>query len=207
MGDTAAPRNVDYYLSRLSGYSKNTIKLQPQTKFEYNANDTVTFRLPTNSILDLHTLTMKFACQLYNTHTTLANDIGLPRFTQSFIKRLHVYMGGSDVGLQSLQDYGFLYYLLAVHKVPSYRSSYDLAITDLGDEPDKAANGGSYPGVYPRFWTLAPKGTDPTAAPKSLSGWLPMTISSWLGILGGSFMRFLVSWLLFVAGFATRFEY
>ncbi len=60
----ARPRNVDYYLQRMAGYSKNTISIQPQTKPQYKPGDTVVFRLPTNSILDLHTLTLKFAGQL-----------------------------------------------------------------------------------------------------------------------------------------------
>ncbi len=60
----ARSRNVDYYLQRMAGYSKNTISIQPQTKPQYYPGDTVVFRLPTNSILDLHTLTLKFASQL-----------------------------------------------------------------------------------------------------------------------------------------------
>ena len=47
----ARPRNVDYYLQRMAGYSKNTISIQPQTKPQYYPGDTVVFRLPTNSIL------------------------------------------------------------------------------------------------------------------------------------------------------------
>jgi len=37
----AQPRNVEYYLQRMVGYSKNTIRILPQSKPTYNAGDTV----------------------------------------------------------------------------------------------------------------------------------------------------------------------
>ena len=180
----AAPRNLDYYLQRMTGYSKNTIKLLPSSKYEYNANDTVMFRLPTNSVLDLHTLNLKMSAQITQTTDPGAttNAIAFPRYTQSFIRRLDVNMGGIQTGLGSLTDYGFLYYLLASHKVPISRSEMDLAVTDLAFSPDKQEQDDSHPGAYPHFWNLDTKQT---------SDWVPLSISSWLGILGGSFMRFL----------------
>jgi len=54
------PRNVVYHLQRMAGYSKNTISIQPQTKPHYYPGDTLVCRLPTDSILDLHTLTLNF---------------------------------------------------------------------------------------------------------------------------------------------------
>lgn len=166
------PRNVEYYLNRMSGYRKNTIKIQPQTKESYNPGDTIIFRLPTNSILDLHTLNLKFAAALANSSGGALNA-GWPRFTQAFIRRLDVTMGGSQVGLGSLHDYGALYSLLGAHNISSNRYASDLDVTDLG----------SYCSNLPA--TIAAGATGANGP------WTPMTISSWLGVAGGQFMRFL----------------
>lgn len=138
MGASQA-RNLDYYLQRMSGYSKNTIKLQPQTKYEYYAGDTVIFRLPTNSIIDLHTLTLRFNGQLLNlgaaapapaaasgvptaAEQTAINAataaIAWPKNTSSLIRRNDWTMGGMQAGCGSLHDYGFLYNLLSEQKSP-----------------------------------------------------------------------------------------
>lgn len=166
----ARPTNVEYYLRRMVGYSKNTIRILPQSKPTYAPGDTVIFRLPTNSILDLHTLNMKFSCQLVNNGGT-AGQVSLPRFTQSFIRRLDVTMGGMQTGLGSLHDYGSAYHLLACNKVPVTRSEVDLRVTDHA--------GYLTPGSDPTIQTLASTRN---------SDWIPLTVSSWMGLLGGSFM-------------------
>lgn len=169
------PRNLDYYLNRMSGYSKNTIKIQPQTKETYNPGDTVIFRLPTNSILDLHTLNMKFAGCLVNVSGSTCKAT-FPRFTQSFIRRFDITMGGMQVGLGSLHDYRALYALLGAHKIPANRFAADLDVTDQG----------SYLTDYATVAAAA-------GGVNGQSSWCPMTISSWLGLASGQFMRFLVS--------------
>lgn len=172
----ARPRNLDYYLQRMSGYSKNTIRIQPQSKPSYMAGETVVFRLPTNSILDLHTLVLKFAGQLQNTAAGGGNiRVGWPRFTTSLIRRCDWTMGGMQVGLGSLHDYGFLSYWLQCHRVPIQRTQADLQLTDLG----------GYALTQPSSFTG-------DLGPSTSSGWQPFSISNWLGIASGSFMRFLV---------------
>ena len=170
----ARPRNVEYYLQRMLGYSKNTIRILPQSKPTYNPGDTVIFKLPTNSILDLHRRNMKFPCQLTNAGSN-AELVALPRFTQSFIRRCDVTMGGMQTGLGSLHDYGALYHLMGVNKIPSHRSEMDLRVSDRG---------GYITGNDP-ITTVINAGTS--------TAWYPQTVSSWLGVLGGQFMRFLVS--------------
>ena len=125
------PRNVDYYLQRMAGYSKNTISIQPQTKPTYNPGDTVVFRLPTNSILDLRTFTLKFAGQIvYSGSNASGINTQFPRFSQAFLRRNDWTMGGMQTGCGSLHDYGALYSLLGAHKIPLDRFSADLDVTD-----------------------------------------------------------------------------
>ena len=180
----AQPRNLDYYLQRMSGYSKNTIRIQPQSKLVYNAGDTIVFRLPTNSILDLHTLNLRMTGQLTN-NTAGYMAMSYPRFTQSFIRRFDVTMGGMQAGLGSLHDYGFLYNLLGSHKIPADRFESDLCMSDLGA-----------PVVYPQNAYIAGHETSSyyQVAAGAVTPYKPLCISSWLGIMSGNFMRFLVSY-------------
>lgn len=179
----AQPRNLDYYLQRMSGYSKNTIKIQPQTKFAYNAGDTVIFRLPTNSIIDLHSLQLKLTGLLTNTTANEAS-MGWPRFTQSLFRRVDVTMGGMQTGLGSLHDYGFLYNLLGQHKIPAARYAHDLAATDMAEETSIAL-------ANPPAGQRSDAGQYFEIAGGATSLYKPLTVSSWLGVFGGQFMRFL----------------
>lgn len=189
------PRNVDYYLQRMNGYSKNTISIQPQTKPQYNPGDTIVFRLPTNSILDLHTLTMKFAGQLIYVGSTTCN-CQLPRFSQAFFRRKDWTMGGMQAGMGSLHDYGALYSLLGAHKIPINRFSADLDVTDQANYIQFANNP---PGNASGAYTL-PAATA-TAPTQNQSPWVPLSVTSWLGVAAGSFMRFLVGY-----SFAEKFK-
>jgi len=183
------PRNVDYYLQRMAGYSKNTISIQPQTKPQYNPGDTIVFRLPANSILDLHTLTLKYAGQIiYSGSNTAGVSVQFPRFTQAMFRRKDWTMGGMQTGCGSLHDYGGLYSLLGAHKIPINRFSADLDVTDNANyvafqRPEVPPNPGAF--------LLKPA---TLGAPyQNVSPWVPFSVTSWLGIASGSFMRFLVS--------------
>jgi hypothetical protein len=180
----AQPRNLDYYLQRMSGYSKNTIRIQPQSKSTYDAGDTITFRLPTNSIIDLHTLTLKLSAQLQSIAADgeAAVTASFPRFTQSYFRRIDWTMGGMQAGLGSLHDYGFLYSMLANHKIPMTRTNADLNVTDSAGYLQKTA--------------VAVAGGKNSSNTVSLgagakSDWKPQSVTSWLGLPAGNFMRFL----------------
>lgn len=167
------PRNLDYYLQRMTGYSKNTIRIQPTSKNSYVAGDTLVFRLPTNSILDLHTFNLKFAGRLKNNMATNAYQAAWPRYTSSFIRRNDWTFGGMQVGLGALHDYGFLAHWLKTHRVPLYRTQADMSVTELAGTPQ--INGVN-------FYTVAANST---------TAWQPLSLCDWLGIGQGSFMRFL----------------
>lgn len=182
------PRNVDYYLQRMAGYSKNTISIQPQTKAQYNLGDTIVFRLPTNSILDLHTLTLKCAGQIiYCGSNTAGVYVQFPRFTQSMFRRKDWTMGGMQTGCGSLHDYGAPYSLLGAHKIPINRFSADLDVTDnancINFTPLATCSS------PPSFFVLKPATIAfPT---QNVTPWQPFSVTSWLGVASGTFMRFL----------------
>jgi hypothetical protein len=170
----------------MSGYSKNTIKIQPQSKSTYDAGDTITFRLPTNSIIDLHTLTLKLSAQLQNIGPAGSGDVttSLPRYTQSYFRRIDWTMGGMQAGLGSLHDYGFLYSLLANHKIPAFRAQGDLNVTDAAGTVQFEPPPVNAVGVKSSYNSFL-------VSPGAASPWKPQSVTSWLGLPAGNFMRFL----------------
>lgn len=121
----AAPRNIEYYISRIAGYSKNTIKLQPvSNKAPFVSGDVTIFRLPTNAIIDLHTLSLSFDLQIASTFATLGAPLAPgfvngparpPRYAGALMRRIDVTAGGVQVGLGSLTDYGSCFSFLAMN--------------------------------------------------------------------------------------------
>ncbi len=187
-GEGAWSRNVDYHLQRVAGYSKNTISIQPQTRPQYNLGDTVVFRLPTNSILDLHTLTLEFVGMIvYGGSDTAGIKCNFPRFTQAFFRRKEWTSGRMQLGCCSWHDYGALYSLVGAHKIPINRFSADLDVTDnancINFTPLATCSS------PPSFFVLKPATIAfPT---QNVTPWQPFSVTSWLGVASGTFMRFL----------------
>jgi hypothetical protein len=145
----AAPRNIEYYISRIAGYSKNTIKLQPVSqKAPFYAGDVTIFRLPTNAIIDLHTLSLSFDLGIATTWGTNANPAGsatslglnptffqgpcrAPRYAEALLRRVDVTAGGVQVGLGSLTDYGSAFSFLAMNTIPKQKH-FEMNALELG---------------------------------------------------------------------------
>lgn len=168
----AAPRNVEYFVSRINGYSKNTIKFQPvSSKPFFVANDTLVFRLPTNAIIDLHTLTLQMNVAVACTGGTAATTPAmLPRYSQSLIRRLDVTAGGVPVGLGSLSDYGAINSFLQVNLMGQDKH-HEMSVLELGGGP---------------FALPSPAQLVGTATTQS--NFQRVAISGWLGVLGGQYM-------------------
>jgi hypothetical protein len=204
----AAPKNVEYYVSRINGYAKNTIRLLPVSDKSngFTPGDVVIFRLPTNAIIDLHTLDLSFDLYLQNT-ANAANSVILPRYTQSFVRRIDVTAGGVQVGLGSLNDYGGIWSLLAANSVSPDKTG-DLAVLESGGlvNPDNGntafpiGSGAAFPvGVNNTYWCPPAPTVTMAAANDGVTGGVAQirrVISGFLGVLSGSYMRFLDTNLL-----------
>ena len=139
----AAPRNIEYYISRIAGYSKNTIKLQPVSqKAPFVAGDVTIFRLPTNAIVDLHTLSLSFDLGIATTWGTQGANNAIvstffqgparaPRYAESLLRRIDVTAGGVQVGLGSLTDYGSAFSFLAMNTIPKQKHC-EMNMLELG---------------------------------------------------------------------------
>lgn len=110
-----------------------------------------------------------------------------PRFIQQYVRRVDVTAGGVQVGLGSLNDYGSLAGLLLLNTLGKDKVN-ELGKYEGGDAQYTGSADG-YTGT-PGAVALAANmtGTQTPATKKQCT--------SWLGLLGGSFMRFLDTNLL-----------
>ena len=56
------PRNLSNFLNRMSGYNKNSVKMNVLGSTSANQGDVVQVDLPTNSIVDLSSLAWSYDC-------------------------------------------------------------------------------------------------------------------------------------------------
>lgn len=85
------PSNLQFFLNRLSGYSRNTYRLQTVNNDSAVAGGFVTVDLPNNALVDLSTFSWHFK----GTTTTTANTAAFPRHIESIIDSLSVEVNGS----------------------------------------------------------------------------------------------------------------
>lgn len=213
------PKNIQVMANRLQAFTKNTLTIQPQTKTVYNPQDTISFRLPQNALLDLHTCTLKFLVTYSNLTNTPgspldAHDviIARPRWNQ-FFRRVDVTMGSTAVGMTGCSDYGAVATLLGYNCMTVAKDKYDLAWHEGGDEiPFDYIYSPTQPGPIVDLSVLKDssryKITHPyinaagaTAIGSSRTA-LPNTrvdscmVRSFLGVLGGQYFRLLDTNLL-----------
>lgn len=101
MGDFGVfPRNLAYSIKSLSGFSKQTVKILPD-RSDVNQSETIKFKLPVNSLIDLRTICIYWegTCTTANTH--------FPRLSSSLIESLAVYFNSTQI--DNIQGYNLLY--------------------------------------------------------------------------------------------------
>ena len=97
------PKSMAFSVSRLSGFSKQGVKLRPMSQQTANPGDVVVYELPANTIVDLRTFS-PFALG-----TTTAGDgttptVLFPKHIETLIDSIQVEINGT------LVDSGFLGY-------------------------------------------------------------------------------------------------
>ncbi len=185
-------------------------RLQPQTKLTYSPGDTIVFRLPASALLDMATATLKFDFVARDTYPAGAGTAGTypfgagstnavvspPRFNTGFFRRVDVMMGSTSVGLTGLHDYGCLSTQLYNHCVPNDNASADQAWVENGSflpTADYSVATGLVTAQAPAN-NLAVNTT--FTLPKQGRTFKPCQLRNFLGLLGGTYFRFLDTNLL-----------
>lgn len=106
-------RNLTFYMNKLAGYSKQTIKLRPIGNDTATEDSVVTFRLP-SALIDLHSLQLysNVKMQATNDSTVSAN---VPKITigdlNDYIRRLDVSANGVSLN-SNLMEYNTAHRIL-----------------------------------------------------------------------------------------------
>lgn len=102
------PSTFFYNLSKLQGsMSKQLIKVSGDRTSGITAGQIVNYRLPIGALLNLDSLNIHFKVDMKNEKVLPA------RYANTFIKRLSIQM--NNVSVQIIQDYNFVYNLIADH--------------------------------------------------------------------------------------------
>lgn len=114
------PANLALNVKRLANLTRTNIRLRPQSNDTVASGQTVVFRLPTNTMIDLHNL------QFYaNAHISGEAPQGLPADMHGAIERVDVVVNGQTIN-GSNPDYGG-YHQLCKHwtDVKSHKDAAD----------------------------------------------------------------------------------
>lgn len=178
--------NVEYLVNKINGYQKNTIFVQPtlfQNSYEPN-NQKIELKLPQNAIVDLYTLNLTFDLRLIPNGTGATFAMRPPRYSSSLIRRMDVYVGGVQMGLSNLSDYGSIAALRKNYKVNSSRMS-EMCLYEMAGWNGTGSAGADMVGGSTGNYVGA-------AGP----GFYRAHLTDFLGILGGDYMRYLDTNLL-----------
>jgi hypothetical protein len=177
--------NVEYLINKINGYQKNTVFAQPtlfQNAYQPN-NQKIEIKLPQNAIIDLYSLCLTFDIQLLPNATGPNFAMRPPRYTSSLIRRLDVYVGGVQMGLSNLSDYGSIAALRKNYGIGSARMS-EMCLYEWGGWNGTGSAGSDMAGGTNQY-----VGSGGPA-------WYRAHITDFLGVLGGDYMRYLDTNLL-----------
>lgn len=196
------PPNLALMVQRLANFNRQTIRVRPQSNDAVGSGQTMTFRMPTNTLVDLHNIHFFGECHVLS-GTGAANPVfGFPESMQGCIERLDVVINGQVITLSN-HDYGGLYTLLTKNLKTSHHqlkestneierggprgffnetsSSPTEGRQRLAEAAATVTAGSDYTVSYQSQWgSTGGAGTD-----------FPFTITGLLGFLSGHYVRFI----------------
>ncbi len=171
---SALPSNFENKMVILQNYSKAPIRIIPSTgQQNLSPGDLLIMTLPVGSVLDLRTFALHFKAKTDGTSSEL---VGFPKYMQSLIDTLDIYVNGQNV--QHIARYNHLYNLLNDWKI-----GYNEKVKRLGSNNDPSVLWEcSDAGVVTKHMTYASHATK-TAINQFDQDYV---IDDWLGLLGSS---------------------
>lgn len=178
MASSGFPKALSYSIKQMAdNMSRIGCKITPDRTTGIAPNDTITMKLPNNSLVDLRSFNFFYQ---FSTSSSTGTFIH-PRYSSSLIKRISVVINGQTVDI--CNDYGFLYNTLMdlegsssdqLAKRNTGCEFFDPSVriakeSDPSSSADVALSGGS--------WL-----TSGVTAPSKIDG----SITQWLGFLGST---------------------
>lgn len=185
------PKNLQLVANRLANMERTVIRVRPQSNDSVSAGQTIHFRLPTNTLIDLHNLQLYGMASIEGT-----TPHGLPSNMQQAIERLDVVVNGQSV-YGNNNDYGGCHALLENH-VTKFGTKERGEYMNSGDNKGMfgtPTGGGAHismrqhlknsTGIGLNYGSSADGGSD------NLPSRFPFVINGLKGLLSGKFVRFI----------------
>lgn len=181
------PRNLTVAIQRLQNLKRTTIRVRPQSNDTASSGQTITFRFPSNTTIDLHNLQFWAYARLFtegNTASAPGTITALPANFQDCFERVEVVVNGQSLS-GSNPDYGAfnsLYRNWVKNQtdaaVPDYLESGDQKVEISNTDMRSAAQTGT------AGMTFSGSSTEYPAV-------FPVVAKDFQGFLGGHYVRFI----------------
>ena len=100
------PRSFQFFANALAGVERTRVRVEPQAGSTVKHNGTISFVLPSNSIVDLSTLELRGQFKFSNAVSTDSNQMRYVPQTHTLFNRQLWRLGGQSVSGQSHNNYG-----------------------------------------------------------------------------------------------------
>ena len=186
---TSYPKNMSYHMERIVNYSKMPVKIECDRLGNVNHSETIRFKLPTNTLVDLDSLIWNFD---FTTIKAAAADNNtcryFPRNSASIIDALYVYVNGTL--LDATTYYNHLYNLISDHTCG--KDFYESGLRDIenADPSFRLKYDNSNGTMAPFVSSQATHTADDTDVNRRMS------VRNWLGFLGTASTRVIDTSLL-----------
>lgn len=171
------PKNLALIVQRLANFHRTVIRVRPQSNDQAEAGQTITFRFPANTLIDLHNLQLTGKATITQTGVRKTSPIVLPSSMHGCIERLDVVVNGQVI-TGSNSDYGCLHWLLFNHVAAEPARALLSPLESGADFSDGVA-------------TKSIAGTVDAVAVVNGVSEFPFTIDGFMGFLSGSHVRFI----------------
>jgi hypothetical protein len=171
------PKSMQFAVSRLSGFSKQGVKLRPMSQQSASPGDVIVYELPANTVIDLRTLSL-FALGTTTATGGTSPSVVFPKHIETLIDSIQVEINGTlvDSGFLGYNQLHKLYmdYLAGIDKNSTMRSLLQQGdLTALGHTTTAVTAGGT---------TLPPVLASAMVTGRTHTN-LPIVFNSFLGFL------------------------
>lgn len=120
------PKELSYFVNKLSQSSRKTVRLTPQSSQTINRNSQFTIRFPENSIIDLNNFNLRFNFTL-TSPTSGGNAVVFVPAAYKLWRQINWRLNGQSVSMQNCSDYNILYHAMKISSVgEDYVNSHKL---------------------------------------------------------------------------------
>ena len=100
------PKSFQFFANALAGVERSRVRVEPQSNSTVKHNGTISFVLPSNSIVDLSTLELRGQFKFSNAVSTDSNQMRYVPQAHTLFNRQLWRLGGQSVSGQSNNNYG-----------------------------------------------------------------------------------------------------